>query len=94
MTELHHQIHSLELTVARLDERVKSMLTEMEKAHESREKLAQQFVVVTNDLDDRLGPLADSMSRWKGALAMLGIISAGIGGAVSLLIQNWIGPPK
>lgn len=70
-------ISDLRVVIARLDERTKTILEKLVQAEQQRALL-----------EGRLEPLAENISRWKGALALIGIIAGALGASVAVFLKR------
>lgn len=69
----HDEILSdLRVLVARLDERTLTIVQKLDQA-----------VVARRELEERLEPLADSVTRWKGGLTVIALAAGSIGAAAA-----------
>lgn len=68
----------LRITVARLDERMNTVITKLDQSMVSREHL-----------QETLKPLTENMNRWKGGLAAITIIAGSIGALVTTFIKQF-----
>lgn len=75
--ELLRELHA---TVARLDERTKTIIDKLDDAVVSREHL-----------ENRLAPLTENMNKWKGALTVVTVIAGAIGATVATLLKRMLG---
>lgn len=70
-------ISDLRVVIARLDERTKTILEKLVAAEQSR-----------NEIERRLEPLAENVSRWKGALAVIAVIAGALGASITLFMRR------
>ena len=70
----------LRITVARIEERQRSMDRKLDEAVVSREHL-----------DERLEPLVEHMNKGKGALATVTLAAGAIGATVATFLKQFIG---
>lgn len=68
----------LRITVARLDERMNTVITKLDQSMVSREHL-----------NETLKPLTESMDKWKGGLAVITIVAGSIGALVTTFIKQF-----
>lgn len=66
----------LRITVARLDERMNTVITKLDQSMVSREHL-----------QETLRPLTDNMNRWKGGLATITVVAGSIGALVTTFVK-------
>lgn len=67
----------LRITVARLDERMNTVITKLDQNMVSREHL-----------QETLKPLTENMDRWKGGLATITVVAGSIGALVTTFVKN------
>ena len=67
----------LRVLVARLDERMNTVLTKLDRDMVSREHL-----------QDTLRPLTENMNKWKGGLAAITVVAGSIGALVTTFIKQ------
>lgn len=70
-------VHLL-VSIARLEEQIKSL----------NEKL-DQAVVSRAHLEERLAPLTENMNLWKGGVAAITLVAGSIGAFISTLIKQF-----
>ncbi len=70
----------LRITVARIEERTKTILDVVEEGERRRAAL-----------EERIEPIAETVERWKGALALLALMSGLAGAMVTLGIKRLFG---
>jgi hypothetical protein len=69
----------LRITVARLDERMNTVISKLDQSMVSREHLQQT-----------LGPLTENMNKWKGGVAALTVVAGSVGALVTTFVKSWI----
>jgi hypothetical protein len=67
----------LRVTVARLDERMNTVIAKLDQNMVSREHL-----------QETLKPLTENMNRWKGGLAAITVVAGSIGALVTTFIKQ------
>ena len=67
----------LRVTVARLDERMNTVIAKLDQNMVSREHL-----------QDTLKPLTENMNKWKGGLAAITVVAGSIGALVTTFIKQ------
>lgn len=67
----------LRVLVARLDERMNTVLTKLDRDMVSREHL-----------QDTLKPLTENMNKWKGGLAAITVVAGSVGALVTTFIKQ------
>lgn len=67
----------LRVTVARLDERMNTVIAKLDQNMVSREHL-----------QETLKPLTDNMNRWKGGLAAITVVAGSIGALVTTFVKQ------
>lgn len=67
----------LRITVARLDERMNTVISKLDQSMVSREHLSET-----------LKPLTDNMNRWKGGLATITVVAGSIGALVTTFVKQ------
>lgn len=73
----------LRVAVARLEERLDTVIHKLDQAMVSR-----------HQLEERLAPLTTNIDRWKGGLAMLAITAGIVGSLLGKLLHRLMeGPP-
>lgn len=82
----------LRIATARLDEQVKTVIEKLDAAVASRAEVRKELESVQKELNDRLGPVTESMNRWKGALAMIALFVGAVASAVTLFVEHWLAP--
>lgn len=83
MTPEEKTLIDLQVAVARLEERLETVIHKLDQAMVSR-----------HQLEERLAPLASNIDRWKGGLAMLAVTAGVVGSLIGKLIHRIIeGPP-
>jgi hypothetical protein len=79
----HDEILSdLRVTVARLDERTLTIIEKLDQA-----------VIARRDLEERLEPLAESVTRWKGGLTVIALAAGAIGAAAAKVATKLLSEP-
>lgn len=71
---------TLALALARLE-------VQVQHVREAQEENRQAIV----DLKEQLQPVAESVTRWKGALTAISIAAGGVGAVVAMFVKKWIG---
>jgi FtsZ-binding cell division protein ZapB len=70
----------LRVTVARLDERTRSM-----------DKKLDEAVLARDELEKQIQPVVESMNRWKGGFAMIAIVAGTTGAAITTFLKKLLG---
>lgn len=68
----------LRITVARLDERMNTVITKLDQSMVSREHL-----------NDTLKPLTENMNKWKGGMAAITVVAGSIGALVTTFVKTF-----
>ncbi|HMU15824.1 MAG TPA: hypothetical protein PKC95_00135 [Thauera aminoaromatica] len=75
-------ISDLRVVIARLDERTKTILEKLVAAEQSRNEIERRLAPAS------LEPLAENVSRWKGALAVIALIAGALGASITLFMKR------
>jgi hypothetical protein len=67
----------LRITVARLDERMNTIIVKLDQAMVSREHL-----------ETRLAPLSENINKWKGGVAAITIVAGSVGALITTLFKS------
>lgn len=67
----------LRITVARLDERMNTVITKLDQSMVSRDHL-----------QETLKPLTDNMNKWKGGITAITVVAGSIGALVTTLFKQ------
>lgn len=67
----------LRITVARLDERMNTVISKLDQSMVSREHL-----------HETLKPLTENMDRWKGGMAVITLAAGSVGALVTTIIKH------
>lgn len=82
------------LAIARLEERMKSLETQIDGAHKRIDKNEGEIKEALKDLRDTIEPLRDALNRAKGGLLVLMLIGSVAGSFFTLVAQGVLGAWK